>query len=68
MGVMQGQVPADKVPAPVLDAGRSALAGAFGDTFLVAAILIILCVVPALFLPRRKLTQASDSRPLLPSH
>lgn len=68
MGVMQGRVPADKVPPTMIEAGRSALAGAFGHTFLIATVLIVLCVIPALFLPRRKLTQASDSRPLLPTH
>ena len=32
----------------------SALAGAFADSFLVAVILVAVCLVPALFLPRHK--------------
>jgi EmrB/QacA subfamily drug resistance transporter len=52
--VTQGTVPASRVPADVLAHGRSALATAFGHTYLVALILIICCIVPALFLPRRK--------------
>ncbi|GAA2132848.1 MFS transporter [Nocardioides bigeumensis] len=32
----------------------SGLAGAFADSFLVAVILVAVCLVPALFLPRRK--------------
>jgi EmrB/QacA subfamily drug resistance transporter len=54
-GVMQGVVPPESVPAPVLAAGQSALAGAFGHTFTVAAFLIVLCLVPAFFLPRKKI-------------
>jgi EmrB/QacA subfamily drug resistance transporter len=52
--VTQGTVPADKVPPGVLAEGRSALATAFGHTYVVGMILIICCVVPALFLPRKK--------------
>jgi predicted MFS family arabinose efflux permease len=53
--VTQGAVPAESVPSPVLAAGQSALAGAFGHTFSVATILIVCCLVPAFFLPRTKL-------------
>jgi EmrB/QacA subfamily drug resistance transporter len=67
-GVMQGQVPADAVPAAVLAAGRAALAGAFGHTFTVASILIVCCLVPAYFMPRKSV-QAADGAPMLaPSH
>jgi EmrB/QacA subfamily drug resistance transporter len=52
--VTQGAVPANRVPAEVLADGRSALATAFGHTYLVALVLIACCLVPALFLPRRK--------------
>ena len=64
MGVMQGRVPADQVPPPLLDAGREALAGAFGHTFTVALVLIVFCLVPAYFLPRQKVSAA----PLAPTH
>jgi EmrB/QacA subfamily drug resistance transporter len=69
-GVLQGQVPADQVPAPLLEAGRAALAGAFGHTFTVASILIVFCLVPAFFLPRKGVqASASDGAPILtPSH
>jgi hypothetical protein len=69
-GVLQGQVPADQVPAPVLEAGRAALAGAFGHTFTVASILIVFCLVPAFFLPRKGVqASANDGAPILtPSH
>jgi EmrB/QacA subfamily drug resistance transporter len=56
--VMQGTEPADRVPAGLLAQGRSALAGAFGHTYVVALVLIVLCIVPALFLPRRKIEKA----------
>lgn len=58
LGVAQGMVPADQVPAPVLEAGKEGLAGAFGNTYLVAMILVALCIVPALFLPRKKIVHA----------
>jgi EmrB/QacA subfamily drug resistance transporter len=58
--VTQGQVPADKVPPAVLSAGRSALAHAFGHTYVVGLVLIVLCIVPALFLPRKKADHAPD--------
>jgi EmrB/QacA subfamily drug resistance transporter len=55
--VAQGAVPASRVPAAVLAAGRSALAGGFGHTFLVALVLIVCCLVPAFFMPRRKVAR-----------
>jgi len=58
LAVKQGAIPAEQVPPPVLAAGPDALADAFGSTYVVALSLVILCLVPALFLPRRKLTRA----------
>ncbi|MBV1855627.1 DHA2 family efflux MFS transporter permease subunit [Catellatospora tritici] len=56
--VAQGAIPADQVPAPVLAAGKEGLASAFGSTYLVAMVLVALCVIPALFLPRKKVVKA----------
>lgn len=53
--VTQGAVPASKVPPTVLELGRSALAHAFGHTYIVGSVLIIACLVPAFFLPRKKI-------------
>jgi EmrB/QacA subfamily drug resistance transporter len=52
--VAQGVLARDKVPAAVLEQGPSSLADAFGNTYLVALALIAVCVIPAVFLPRRK--------------
>jgi EmrB/QacA subfamily drug resistance transporter len=63
--VIQGLTPASKVPPAVLSAGRSALATAFGHTYLVAVILIACC----LFLPRRKVdnvTPEAQEEPAVP--
>jgi EmrB/QacA subfamily drug resistance transporter len=65
--VTQGAVPPESVPGPVLAAGQSALAGAFGYTFTVATILIVLCLVPAFFLPRKKLAAEATPAPV-PTH
>lgn len=59
--VAQGAMPPDQVPPAVLVEGRSALAEAFGSTYMVALFLIVACLVPALFLPRRK-TVAKDGQ------
>ncbi|TDE12223.1 DHA2 family efflux MFS transporter permease subunit [Jiangella asiatica] len=61
-GVVQGVVEADQVPPEVLTAGRSALAEAFGSTFTVAVVLVVLCLIPALFLPRTKQELRTDPR------
>ena len=53
-GVMQGVVPASRVPAPVLQQGPDALAHAFGHTYIVGLVLVVACLVPAFFLPRKK--------------
>jgi MFS family permease len=79
--VVQGAVPQDQIPpAPVLDAGREAMASAFGATFWVALVLVVLCLVPAFFLPRRKaqltseqieeleLEESEASVPVIPIH
>jgi EmrB/QacA subfamily drug resistance transporter len=58
--VMQGAVPSNQVPAGVLSQGRSSLADAFGSTYTVGLVLIILCIVPALFLPRRAIDPAVE--------
>ncbi|MDH6224243.1 MULTISPECIES: DHA2 family efflux MFS transporter permease subunit [Streptomyces] len=52
--VVQEKVPADQVPPALLEQGRTALAESFGGTYTVALALIVACLVPALFLPRRK--------------
>jgi fucose permease len=58
--VTQGAVPADQVPPAVLAQGQSALADAFGYTYVVAVVLIVLCIAPALFLPRKRIERAAD--------
>ncbi|WP_203923591.1 DHA2 family efflux MFS transporter permease subunit [Rugosimonospora africana] len=58
--VTQGLVPVKQVAPSLLAQGRSALAGAFGHTYLIALILIALCIVPALFLPRRRIEKAEQ--------
>lgn len=60
-GVVQGVVPADQVPPEVLAAGQSGLAEAFGSTFTVAVVLVALCLIPALFLPRSKKALQTDT-------
>ncbi|GIG89486.1 DHA2 family efflux MFS transporter permease subunit [Plantactinospora endophytica] len=57
--VTQGQVPRDQVPPEVLVQGQSALADAFGQTYVIALVLIVLCVVPALLLPRKRIEAAT---------
>lgn len=65
-GVIQGAVPADQVPPQVLDAGRSAYAEAFGHTYIVSLVLVALCLVPAFFLPRKRIThEGQDEVPMM---
>ena len=80
--VVQGAVPAGPDPArgAILDAGREAMASAFGATFWVALVLVVLCLVPAFFLPRRRaqltseqieeleLEESEASVPVIPIH
>jgi MFS family permease len=58
--VTQGGAPSNQLPPDVLSQGQSSLADAFGSTYTVALMLIILCVVPALFLPRRAIDAAVE--------
>jgi EmrB/QacA subfamily drug resistance transporter len=58
--VQQGQVPKEAVPPPVLAQGQQALAEAFGSTYTIALVLIALCVIPALFLPRKKIERTPE--------
>jgi MFS family permease len=51
--LQQPGVSVDKLPEAIRVPGQSALADAFGATFWVALVLIALCLVPALLLPRR---------------
>jgi EmrB/QacA subfamily drug resistance transporter len=55
--VKQGVLPPEQVPPPVLAQGPAALADAFGSTYVLALSLVLLCIVPALFLPRRRVTR-----------
>jgi EmrB/QacA subfamily drug resistance transporter len=67
----QGAIPAGQVPPPpVLAEGQAALAGAFGNTYVVAVVLILLCIIPALFLPRKKIAPAEgqSEKVLMPVH
>ncbi len=52
----------DQLPPDLIEAGRSALAGAFGNTYVVAVVLVLLCLVPAFFLPRSKQELRLDPR------
>ncbi|MFD1814920.1 DHA2 family efflux MFS transporter permease subunit [Rhodococcus gannanensis] len=45
---------AAQLPPGVIEQGMSAAADAFGNTFLVALVLLLLTLIPAFFLPRRK--------------
>jgi hypothetical protein len=58
LAVKQGAVPAEQVPPSVLAAGPAALADAFGSTYVLGVTLVALCLIPALFLPRRRITRA----------
>ncbi len=57
--VTQGAIPASRVPAAVLEQGRGALAHAFGHTYIVGLVLVALCLVPAFFLPRKRIEAAT---------
>ncbi|MGX7676249.1 DHA2 family efflux MFS transporter permease subunit [Plantactinospora sp. DSM 117369] len=60
--VTRGQVPREQVPPEVLTQGQASLADAFGQTYIVALVLIVLCVVPALLLPRKRIEPASPEQ------
>jgi MFS family permease len=44
----------DQIPDPIRIPGQSALAESFNSTFWVALVLIVLCLIPAAFLPRKR--------------
>jgi EmrB/QacA subfamily drug resistance transporter len=58
--VAQGKATPEQVGPQLLQQGPSALADAFGDTYLVALVLVLLCIVPALFLPRKKIQRTPE--------
>ena len=58
--VTQGQVPPSQVAPDLLAQGRAALADAFAGTYLVGLVLIVLCIIPALFLPRKRIERAPE--------
>jgi MFS family permease len=60
LGVQQKAIPAEAVPPAVLAEGQSALASAFGSTYMIALVLIVLCIIPALFLPRKKIERTAE--------
>jgi EmrB/QacA subfamily drug resistance transporter len=68
LAVKQGAVPAEQVPPQVLAAGPAALADAFGSTYVLAVTLVALCLIPALFLPRRRITRSEtpEGTPAVP--
>ncbi|MCU1500279.1 MAG: transporter, partial [Acidimicrobiales bacterium] len=70
LGVLQGVVPRDRVPPPVLAAGPGSLADAFGTTYWVATILIVLCLIPAFLLPRKPpaKVEGATAAPAIPMH
>jgi MFS family permease len=64
--VTQGLLAPDKVPSQVLTQGRIELAHAFGHTYIVALVLTVLCLVPAVLLPRQRIEAADPAgAPLL---
>jgi EmrB/QacA subfamily drug resistance transporter len=60
-GVTQRKIDPTTVPKSLLDQGREAYATAFGHTFTVAIVLIVLCLAPAFFLPRRRIERTLDA-------
>jgi len=60
VGTIQTGVPVDQVPAEISGPGQASLADAFGATFWVALVLIVLCLVPAFFLPRKRAADITD--------
>ncbi len=59
--VTQGVAKPDQVAPEVLTRGPAALADAFGHTWTIAVVLLVLCLVPALFLPRKRIEKAPDA-------
>jgi hypothetical protein len=67
VGALQGAVAGGQDPSTlgpeVLGTAIADMADAFGDSFLVATVLVALCLVPAAMLPRKRPPSAVD-----PSH
>ena len=61
IGALQAQVPVDQLPPAVREGGPAALADAFGATFMVALVLIVLCLIPAFLLPRKGAQASADA-------
>ncbi|GAA4667420.1 DHA2 family efflux MFS transporter permease subunit [Gordonia humi] len=55
------------IPQTVLDAGFDDAASAFAKTFIVSLVLVALTIIPAFFLPRKKiaLAEGSDAAPVM---
>jgi EmrB/QacA subfamily drug resistance transporter len=58
--VAQGKTTPEKVGPELLQQGPSALADAFGSTYVVAVVLVVLCLIPALFLPRKRVQKTPE--------
>ena len=58
--VTQGLIPPSVLSPDDIASGQSGLAHAFSGTYVVALVLVILCIVPALFLPRKKIQRAAE--------
>jgi EmrB/QacA subfamily drug resistance transporter len=60
--VQQGLATPEQVggDAVVKVAGPAALADAFASTYVVAVVLVVLCIIPALFLPRKKIQRTPE--------
>ncbi len=58
--VAQGQATPEQLPPGLLQQGPSALAEAFGSTYTVAVVLVVLCLIPAFFLPRKKIERSPE--------
>lgn len=58
--LQQPGVTIDSLPPEVREPGQAALADAFGTTFWVAVVLVALCLIPALLLPRRRPETAEE--------
>jgi MFS family permease len=53
-GTLQSGQTVDQIPDAIRIPGQSALAESFNSTFWVALVLIVLCLIPAAFLPRKR--------------
>ena len=66
---LRGAAEAGEQPDPaIIPSAYSDMSAAFADVFLVATVLVALCLVPAFFLPRRRpaeTSEMSDNAPVL---